>query len=105
MIAIDYDLNVYSDGKSIGLYAYELRYDKDGAVYETNTSKYKTLKFDMADPDNHNVIAFLLKDYSWPEQDWTDFDTWEAPELYTEHPPQVIADFFASLVPYNTEEY
>ena len=100
----DYDLNIYSDGSSVGIYAYELRYDRETETYQTNSSNYHRLGFEIADPDNANVIAFLLRDYKWQDQDWTDYDTWEDPDDYRKHAPKVIEDFMNQLTEYEAEE-
>lgn len=104
----DYDFNIYCDGKHVSAALYQLRYDKAWDVYETNSSKYVTITFDMSDPDDHNVIAFLLRDYAWDltGNHYTDYDTWEDITEYKRHAPKVLTDFFENyMIEYECEEY
>lgn len=100
-----YDLNIYCDGKTVGVYAYELRYDPDWQTYETNSSKYTYLQFDMQDSANKSIIAFMLQDYDWEynELGWEDYDEWLDPDEFRINAPKILAEFIDNLPEYEVE--
>lgn len=104
----DYDFNIYCDGQTVSAALYQMRFDRAFEVFETNSSKYVTISYDMSDPENHNAIAFLLQDYAWDQADttYTDYDTWEDVEEYKKHAPKELLDFFENyMIEYECEEY
>jgi 2-polyprenyl-6-methoxyphenol hydroxylase-like FAD-dependent oxidoreductase len=91
-----YDVNVYCDGDVLFVTAYELKQDKSGA-YATNTDRYATLPIPMVD-ENHQLIAYLLDNEEWQEQEWEDYDFWHTVDYLIEgNIPPRIAEFVTSL--------
>jgi len=106
MTKTDYDFNIYCDGQTVSAALYQLRFDKAWEIFETNSSKYVTISYDMSNPDDHNAIAFLLRDYDWNLKKWEDYDTWEDPLDFMRHAPKELLDFFDNYaIEYECEEY
>lgn len=109
MITNEYDFNIYCDGKTVSAALYQLRYDRAWQVFETNSSKYVTISYDMSDSSNHNAIAFLLRDFKWDLHEpghWTDYDTWEDVYEFMDNAPRELEDFIKNYkIEYDCEEY
>lgn len=102
----DYDFNIYCDGETVSAALYRLRYDAAFKTYETDSSKFVTLSYDMSNEDDYNAIAYLLRNYYWDTEGWTDYDTWEDPQEYKKHAPKELLDFFDNyMIEYECEEY
>ena len=102
----DYDFNIYCNGVTVSAILHPLRYDAALGAYETDSSKYVSLSYEMKNHNDHNAIAYLLRDYDWIEKDWTDYDTWEDVQEYKKHAPKELLDFFENyMVEYECEEY
>lgn len=98
---LEYDFNIYCDGDSIGLYAYRLEWNIDWGMYQMNPESWEHINFDMHDPANNAIIAHLLQDYIWTDQNWEDYDTWTDLEDVRLNAPKVLAEFLDNLPEYD----
>jgi hypothetical protein len=108
MITSSYDLNIYCDGEKVSAALYQLRYDAAFQTYETNSSKYVTISYDMSNEEDFNAIAFLLRDFAWDYDKamYTDYDTWEDIVEFMRHAPNEIENFIKNYtIEYDCEEY
>ena len=79
----EYDYNIWSDGNSLFLTAYELMVDITGQAdyLILNPSRYATIGWVINDHSSKGMIQYLLSidgfmANTWEQWDFTDYDDW-----------------------------
>lgn len=82
-ITREYDYNIWSNGDSLFLTAYELREDITGQAdyLILNESRYTTIGWVINEHKNKKIIQYLLSvggnnSKGWEMWDFTDYDDW-----------------------------
>ena len=97
-----YDINVWCNTEGVlTVSAVELK--EDGDNWQSNHAKRTHLDIPM-DEENHAVVAYLLDNENWQDQNWMDYDYWDTTNWLLEEESPFMLKVWARSLPYYTPE-